>query len=421
MTRLPTDALAAFIGLDWAEANHAICLQAAGAETRECSVLDHQPDTIAEWVSTWRARFTGPPLAICLELQKGPLVSALRKYDCLVRFPVNPLTLARYREAFALSQAKDDPPDAELQRELLLKHRDTLKPLPPQSPTMRARAPLVEHRRRLVGDNVRRTNRLTSPLKNYVPHALHWVHDQDTTLVCAFLTPWPTLKAGHLARRSTLERFCRDHHGRSAAVITQRLHAIKRATPLTPAAGVITPKALLVQALVAPRRVTWHAIEDVAKAMAQRPQSPPACPFFDALPGAGAVFAPRLLVAFGAPRDRYISADELQKYAGIAPVTERRGNQSWVHWPLQCPKFLRPTFVDWAAESTRHAFWARAYDQQHRDQGASHQAAVRALACQWLRILYRCWQNRPPDADSIDLTALNRRGSPLLHHLAHVS
>jgi hypothetical protein len=47
-----------------------------------------------------RTRFHGQPIAICLELNKGPIVSALRKYDFLVLFPVHPLTLARYREAF---------------------------------------------------------------------------------------------------------------------------------------------------------------------------------------------------------------------------------------------------------------------------------------------------------------------------------
>ena len=339
MTRLPTDEFAAFIGIDWADAKHDICLQAAGSEKREFSVLEHQPDTIDEWVSTLRARFKGQSIAICLELNKGPLVSALRKYDFLVLFPVNPLTLARYREAFAPSQAKDDPTDAELQLELLLKHRDKLKPLQPQSPTMRALEQLVEHRRRLVGDKVRITNRLTSTLKNYFPHALQWFHDKDTTIFCDFLTQWPTLKASQLARRSTLERFFYAHHVRYADVINQRLHAIKSATPLTTDEGVITPNALLVQALVAQLRVTLQAIEDFDKAIAQRTQSHPDFPLFDALPGAGAVFAPRLLVAFGEQRDRYISADELQKYAGIAPVTERSGNKSWVHWRLQCPKF----------------------------------------------------------------------------------
>jgi transposase len=346
-------------------------------------------------------------------------VSALRKYDFLVLFPVNPLTVAKYREAFTPSRAKDDPTDAELQVELLLKHRDKLQPLQPQSPAMRALAQLVEHRRRLVGDKVRCTNRLTSALKNYFPQVLQWFPEKDTAIFGDFLSRWPTLKAAQLARRSTLEEFFRAHHVRAADVIDTRLQAIKSAIALTTDDGVITPHVLLVQALIAQLRVTLQAIADFDKAIAQRAQDHPDFPLFDALPGAGAVCAPRLLVAFGEQRERFTSAEELQQYAGIAPVTERSGKKSWVHWRLQCPTFLRQTFVEWAAESTRHSFWAQGYYQQQRDKGKAHQAAVRALAFKWIRILCRCWQARTPYDESVYLQALKRRSAPLLHHLAH--
>jgi transposase len=412
-------AFAAVIGLDWADAKHDICLQAAGTERREFLVLEHRPEAIDAWVQTLRTRFNGQPVAVCLERNKGPIVSALRTYEFLVLFPVNPLTLAKYREAFTPSRAKDDPTDAELQVELLLKHRDKLTPLNPQSPAMRAFAQLVEHRRRLVGDKVRLTNRLTSTLKNYFPHVLQWFQDKDTAIFCDFLSRWPTLKAAQLARRTTLESFFRAHHVRSADVITTRIEAIKSAVALTTDDGVITPNALLVQALVAQLRVTLQAIADFDTAIAQRAQEHPDFPLFDALPGAGAVFAPRLLVAFGEQRERYASAEELQKYAGIAPVTERSGKKSWVHWRLQCPKFLRQTFVEWAAESIRHSFWAQVYYQQQRDKGKAHQAAVRALAFKWIRILYRCWQKRTPYNEALYLQALKRRSAPLLHNLVH--
>jgi transposase len=419
MTRLPMHEFAACIGIDWADATHDICMPAAGSETRECSVLAHQPDTIDAWVSTLRQRFNGQPMAIGLERNTGPIVSALRQYDFLGLFPVNPLTLARYRDAFTPSQAKDDPTDAELLRELLLKHREKLTPLQPQSPAMRALAPLVEHRRRVVGDQGRLTTRLTRTLNNSFPPVLPWFHDKDTAIFCDFLAHWPTLKAVQLARRSTLERFFRDHHVRYTDVINHRIHAMKSATPLTTDAGVITPHALLGQALVSQLRVTVHAIEDVDKAMAHRAQSHPDCPLCDALPGAGAVLAPRLLVACGEPRDRYASADALQKYAGMAPVTERRGKNTWVHWRLQCPKFWRHTCIEWAAASTRYACWARAYYQPQRDKGTSHQAAVRALAFTWIRMLLRCRQHRTLDDESVYLKALKQRGAPLIHHLAH--
>jgi transposase len=358
---------------------------------------------------------------VCLELKKGPLVSALRPYEFLVLFPVHPLTVAKYREAFTPSRAKDDPTDAALQVELLLKHRDKLAPLRPQSPAMRALTQLVDHRRRLVGDQVRLTTRLTSALKNYFPHVLQWFPEKDTVLFCDFLSHWPTLKAAQLARRATLAGFFRAHHVRSAQVITTRIPAIKSAIALTTDDGVITPHALLVQALVAQLRVTLQAIADFDKVIAQRAQEPPDFPLVEALPGAGAVFASRLLVAFGAQRDRYTSAEELQKYASIAPVTERRGKKSWLHWRLQCPTFLRQTFVEWAAESTRHSFWAQVYYQQQRDKGKAHQAAVRALAFKWIRILFRCWQERTPYDEATYLQALHRRGSSLLQNLAKAS
>jgi hypothetical protein len=266
---------------------------------------------------------------------------------------------------------------------------------------------------------VRLTNRLTSALKNYFPHVLQWCQDNDTAIFCDFLSHWPTLKAAQRARRTTLEHFFQAHYVRSADLIQTRIEAIKSAGALTTDEGVITPNALLVPALVAPLRVTLQALADFDKAIAHRAQEHPDFPLFDALPGAGAVFAPRLLVAFGEQRERYASAEELQKYAGIAPVTERRGKKAWVHWRLQCPTCLRPTFVEWAAESTRPSFWAQVYDQQQRDKGKAHQAAVRALAFKWIRILYRCWQARTPYEESVYLQVLKRRSAPLLHHVAH--
>jgi transposase len=313
MNQAAYQAFAAFVGLDWADAKHDGCLQAAGSTKRECFRLAHTPEAIDAWVSMLRTRFNGQPVAICLELDQGPLVSALRQSDLLVLCPINPLTLARYREAFTPSRATDDPTDAELQLELLLTHPDQRPPLTPQSPTMRALAQLVAHRRRVVGDTVRLTNRLTSTLKNYFPHVLPWFQDKDPALFCDVLSRWPTLKAAQLARRSTRATCLRDHHVRAAEVIAQRLQAIKAAIPLTTDDGVMAPTALLVQALVAQLRVTLQAIAEVDTAIAPRAQSPPDCPLFQALPGAGPVCAPRLLVACGAPRARDATAAARQQ------------------------------------------------------------------------------------------------------------
>ena len=143
MEPLSHDEFTAFIGIDWADRKHDICLQAAHSERREFARIEHQVDHIDQWAASMRQRFGGP-IAVALELSKGPLVYALQKYDFLVLYPINPATLAKYREAFKTSRAKDDPTDAELALELLVRHRDRLTALTPQSTPMRTLLHLVE-------------------------------------------------------------------------------------------------------------------------------------------------------------------------------------------------------------------------------------------------------------------------------------
>jgi hypothetical protein len=107
----------------------------------------------------------------------------------------------------------------------------------------------------------------------------------------------------------------------------------------------------------------------------------------------------------------------VQRYAGIAPVTERSGNSTWVHWRWKCPTFLRQTFVEWAALTIPRSFWAAAYYRQQRSKGQAHQAAVRALAFKWIRILHHCWRTGQKYDEATYLKALKQRGSSLLEHI----
>ena len=404
----------AFIGIDWADTKHDICLQAADSEQREFDCIPHQVEHIEAWALALQQRFGGS-IAIALELSKGPIVYALQKYDFFVLFPINPSTLAKYREAFTPSRAKDDPTDAELALDLLLRHPDRFKPLAPQSVEMRTLAALVEQRRQLVNDKIRITNRLRNALKQYYPQTLEWFDHIDTPLFCDFITRWPTLLQVKRARRNTLEKFFHAHNMRRAHILAARLQAIKAATSLTLDEAVIAPHKLLALVLTEQLRVTLQAIHRYDDAIAELAPRQLDYALFSPLPGAGPSLAPRLMVAFGEQRERFADAAEVQKYSGIAPVTERSGKKNWVHWRWQCPTFLRQTFTEWAAQTINKSYWAGAYYRQQRDKGCSHQVAVRALAFKWIRILYRCWQDRTPYNEATYLKALKRRGSPLLN------
>jgi transposase len=411
-----TQPFTAYVGIDWADTKHDICLQAAGGDRREFDCIPHQVARIDEWAKALHTRFGGP-IAIALELAKGPIVYALQKYDFFVLFPINPSTLAKYRIAFKPSRAKDDPTDAEFALDLLMRHPEQFEPLQPQSAAMRALLSLTEHRRELVGDKTRLTNRLANTLKQYFPQALDWFDQRDTILFCDFLARWPTLVQVKRARVSSLKAFFHAHNTRRPEVIGARLDSIKAATSLTEDPGVVDPCRVHVLALVEQLRVTLQAIDRFDHEIADLAPTLPDYRLFQDLPGAGPHLAPRLLAAFGEQRERFQGADELQKYSGIAPVTERSGKKSWVHWRWQCPTFLRQTFVEWAGQTINKSFWAGAYYRQQRDKGSSYQAAVRALAFKWIRILYRCWSTRTPYNESTYLNALRKRGSPLLKNI----
>jgi transposase len=408
------DEFAAFIGIDWADTKHDICLQAADGVQREFAVLPHRPADIDDWAHTLRKRFHGKPVAICIETSRGALVYALQKHDFLVLYPINPATLAKFRHAFKPSRAKADPTDAQLALEILMNHRDKLKPLRPQSPAIRALTLLLEERRQIVDEQRRIINRMISNLKQYYPLAHEWFDRKATPLFCEFIARWPTLKQLRQARRKTLETFFAEHNCHHHRLVEERLASIKNAVPLTEDPAIVRPKQLLVEGLAEQLRITLKTIARFDDEIAALAPTLPDYNLFRSLPGAAQTLAPRLMVAFGEQRERYASAAEIQMYAGIAPVTERSGKQHWVHWRMQCPTFLRQTFVEWAALTIPRSYWANAYYRQQRARGAAHQAALRALAFKWVRILYRCWLTRTPYDESTYLAALKRRGSPLL-------
>ena len=405
--------IVAWVGLDWADQAHAVCLQEAGASPVEHSELQHTPEALQLWVAELRSRFPQGQVAIALEQSRGSLFYALMNYDFLLLYPIPPKALADYRKALYPSGAKDDPVDAELLLEFLRKHPERFRPWRPDDAQTREIALLGEHRRQLVDDRTALTNRLTALLKGYFPQALEWVGDLTAPLAWDFLAQWTSLEAAKRASRLQVLKVYRAHTRRTAEQMEQLLDQIRTARPLTNDSAVIESSILMVQALVAQLRALHAGLEPMERRLHDLFTSHSDYHLFKSFPGAGEVLAPRLLAAWGTDRKRFQGAKEMQDFSGVAPVTERSGKKSWVHWRLACPKFLRQTFHEFAAQSRLKSPCAKAYYQQMRERGLWHQAAVRALAFKWIRIMYRCWKNHTPYDEARYQQALNRRGSPL--------
>jgi len=407
------DKFAAFVGLDWADKKHDVCVQIKSVDKREYHVIQHSPEAIEQWLFALHKRVKGN-IAVVLETSKGPIVYALQKYSFVTVFPIHGLTLARYREAMYPSGAKDDPSDAHLALDMMLNYPSKVKPLKPSSPEVRKLNHLVEQRRMLVEDRRRSTNRLIVALKQYYPQPLEWFAHRDTALFCDFLIKWPSLQLVKRARATTIEKFFKSYGGNAVSNTTKRVDAIKNALPLTDDESVIMPHQLLMVALCKQIIVQIENIRIFDKAIHELFHQMPDAKLFTSLPGTGPCLAPRLLSALGEDRSRFNSALEIQNYAGLSPVTVRSGQSNWVHWRWQCSTFIRQSFVEWAAKSVYQSYWAGLYYANQKAKGKSHHQAVRALAYKWARILFKCWKTKTPYDESKYLKALKERNSPLL-------
>ena len=69
-----------YVGIDWADSKHDVCICPRDSDTREFDVIRHCAEAIDGWVKDLHQRYGGR-IAIAVELSKGPIVSALQKYD----------------------------------------------------------------------------------------------------------------------------------------------------------------------------------------------------------------------------------------------------------------------------------------------------------------------------------------------------
>ena len=404
---------AGFVGLDWADQQHVVHLQEAGSNNRERFLLDQTPEALHSWIQHLRSRFGGRPVAIAVEQSRGALIYALMHVEFLHIYPVNPVMIAKLRQAFHPSGAKDDPRDADLLLDVLLTHRHHLRVLVPDDVLTRSIQLLGEGRRKLVDQRTALTNQLTAALKDYFPQALAWFGDLHTSRACAFLQRWPSLQLLKRATTSSIRKFYQSQGYRGQDKLQRLLQDLSSSQPLVEDEAVLLASSMMVQALVKQIPALTESIDQYDQQIAALFKKHDDFTLFTSFPGAGAATAPRLLGALGSDRNRFEFASQIQQMSGIAPVTVRSGQSSSVHWRLACPKFLRQTFHEFAAQSIPHSDWAKAYYDQQKQRGSSHHAALRALAYKWIRIIFRCWKNRTLYDETIYFKSLQRRGSLL--------
>ena len=417
-----TQSYAAFVGLDWADTEHAICQLEDAAKAEHLTVAQNAGE-LDQWVTELRQRYDGRLVAVCLEQSRGALIYALMKYDCLVLFPINPKQLAKYREALYPSGAKDDPTDAELLARFVREHHPRLRAWKPDDALTRSLGLLSEARRNWVDERTAVGNHLQQHLKEVYPLALEAMGKQVfSERFLKMLAKFPTQRElQRAAPRKLVEflpklrRVMEDPPVDPAE--DPRVIAIRQARPMVQDEAVLRNGHLAIKHLVKQLRQLNETIKEYEHEIAKLVEQHPDAKLFASFEGAGAAIVPRLIAAFGTDRKRYASANELQQLSGIAPIQRQSGKSCLVLARFACPKFLRQTFHEFAKCSLFFSRWAQAYHAMLRHRGHSYHSAVRALAFKWIRILFRCWQTREVYDEARYLKQLQAKESPLLAFL----
>ena len=409
----------AFIGIDWADEYHVIHLQAAGETKVISKKVNHTPEALNEWVGSLRQQFGEGPIAVCLEQSKGALINFLVDHNLFVLYPINPKTLAKFREAFRPSGAKDDPDDADKLLEIVVHHRDKLTPWKPDEEIVRKISIIARKRRQAVDRRKQVINQLKAELKAYFPQALELTGEEIySSLATDFLLKWPTLKDLQRATDITIRKFYRDHHCYKNDIIETRLKLIRQAQPLTTDRAILETAPIEVRLLCQLLKQYSQAINEYERQLKDLYPHHPDADIFKSFPGSGPIHSARLASAFGTNRERYHTADDMQKCSGVAPVTIESGKTHVVYARYKCPKYFRQSFIEYAGQSIQYSLWASAYYQMQKKKGKGHHVILRALAFKWIRIMFRCWKNRTPYDELKYLKSLKKKGAEILNYLS---
>jgi transposase len=417
---------AAFVGIDWEDQQHALCVLPAVGGAPQQGKLPQTPQAIAAWVAELRERFGGRPVAICLEQSRGSLVYALMQYDFLVLFPINPKQLSDYRGALYPSGAKSDPTDAELLARFLREHTDKLRAWHPEDVLTRGLRQMTEQRRKWVQDRVALTNQLQQRLKESYPLALELGgEDLCREGFLALLEKFPSQRELQRASPKQLEKWLPKRRRTvddppAEAMLRERIAALRESPPITTDGPVLEHARLVISHLVPMIRALNQAVGECDDKIEELFAKHPDGKLFASFPGAGKALAPRLAAAYGTDRDKFQEAQEMQQLSGTAPVTKASGKTRVVHMRWACPKFLRQTFHEFARCSIKFSRWAQAYVAMRKARGDRYHAILRALAFKWQRILFRCWKTRESYDESRYLRRLRATGSKLVPFLNSV-
>lgn len=384
--------MARFAGVDWASAEHAVCVIDGRAKVLYRAMVAHTREGLADLVRAL-GRFGAPAnLPVAIERPTGLLVDTLVEAGFQV-VPIHPNVVKASRPRYAAAQSKTDLGDAFLLADLLRTDGHRFPALRPLADETRALRALVRTRDDLVAERVGLANQLRALLERFWPGAAAIFADVDSPIALAFLRRYPTPQSAERLGEKRLRAFLARNAYCGRRPVPELLARLRSAPDGLTGEAEADASGELVLALAAVLEPLVAQIQRLTAAVEHALEAHPDGALVASFPRAGRVNAAQILAELGDDRARFVSEEHLAAEAGVAPVTKASGKSRSVAFRWACNKRLRLAITCFADNSRHASLWAAAVYQRARARGCDHPHATRILARAWLRILWRCWRD----------------------------
>jgi transposase len=392
-----------FVGIDWSERHHDICmLDEQGTRLGGGRVPDGI-EAIAELHAMLASHAEEPEeVVVGIETDRGLLVGALVAAGYRV-YAINPLSVDRYRDRHATSGAKSDAGDAKVLADIVRTDLHNHRPVAGDSELAEEVKLLARAHQTFCWERQRHANRLRSALREFYPAALQaFGTELASSDAVAILTLAPTPELGRRLSRSkiaaALRRAGRKRNVDARAEAIQealRSEQLRVSAHLEETYGVITSSLI---GLIASLNTQIAGYErNLHGAFEQHPDAE----IILSLPGLGFTLGARVLGEFGDDPTRYADARARRNYAGTSPITKASGTRRVVLARFARNQRLSDACHLWAFAALTKSPGARRYYDLQRQRGKTHNQALRALANRLVGILHGCLQSSQPYREDV--------------------
>jgi transposase len=383
-----------FVGHDWAEAHHDVHVEDDQGRKLGVARLPEGVEGVARFHALV-AGFADEPadVTVATETDRGLFVGAMVAAGYRV-LAVNPLSTSRYRERHSTSGAKSDPLVlAELARLDGHNHR----PIAGDSELAEAIKVLARAHQSMVWTRQRQLNQLRSALREFYPGALAAFDQLGSADALAVLAVAPTPALGRALSRSKIAAALR-RGGRQRRVDERagEIQAALRIDQLQAPTLVAEAMGSAVAALVAVAGELTRQIAGLETDLAEHFDQHPDAKTIRSLPGLGMTLGARVLAEFGDDPNRFADAKSRKNYAGTSPITRASGKHHVVLARYARNRRLADACYLWAFTALNTSPGARAFYDQRRAAGDTHNRALRSLANRLVGILHGCLRHHTP-------------------------